>query len=130
MKKIFNVITLIFILFLSMFSLTGCGAKGCWHTCSGGQATCESKAVCSTCGKEYGDVLGHNYGEYVSNGDGTHTKTCLNDSNHKITEKCVWNMRLCDICNAPLDGISYRLINNNNETKMVDKDSGNTEFEI
>ena len=30
---------------------------------SGGTATCENKAVCSVCGLEYGDKLGHDYGE-------------------------------------------------------------------
>ena len=30
---------------------------------SGGTATCEDKAVCSVCGAEYGEKLGHNYGE-------------------------------------------------------------------
>ena len=31
--------------------------------CSGGTATCENKAVCEVCGAEYGEKLGHNYGE-------------------------------------------------------------------
>ena len=31
--------------------------------CSGGTATCENKAVCKVCGAEYGEKLGHNYGE-------------------------------------------------------------------
>ena len=30
---------------------------------SGGTATCENKAVCAVCGLEYGDKLGHDYGE-------------------------------------------------------------------
>ncbi|MCI6501670.1 MAG: hypothetical protein MSA49_00295 [Clostridia bacterium] len=30
---------------------------------SGGTATCENKAVCSVCGAEYGEKLGHDYGE-------------------------------------------------------------------
>ena len=29
------------------------------HTCSGGTATCTSKPICSTCGQEYGEALGH-----------------------------------------------------------------------
>ena len=31
------------------------------HEHTGGTATCEKKAVCSTCGKEYGDYADHNY---------------------------------------------------------------------
>ena len=30
------------------------------HTCKGGTATCTDKALCSICGKEYGDLLDHN----------------------------------------------------------------------
>ena len=33
-------------------------------------------------------ALSHTYGEWVSNGDGTHTKTCGNDSTHTVTENC------------------------------------------
>lgn len=33
------------------------------ENCFGGTATCEDKAVCSVCGAEYGDKLGHDYGE-------------------------------------------------------------------
>ena len=32
---------------------------------SGGAATCLTKAVCATCGVEYGEPLGHNYGSAV-----------------------------------------------------------------
>ena len=37
---------------------TNCGKKDA-HVCSGGAATCENKAVCSTCGKEYGELAPH-----------------------------------------------------------------------
>ena len=68
------------------------------------KATCENKAVyyySCTCGEkgaktfEYGDVLTHNYGEWVSNGNGTHTKTCANDSTHTITENCSGGTATC-----------------------------------
>ena len=68
------------------------------------EATCETKAKyyysCS-CGEkgeiffEYGDELGHSYGEEISNYDGTHTKTCANDENHTITEKCSGGTATC-----------------------------------
>ena len=29
------------------------------HTCSGGTATCTTRPICSTCGEEYGEALGH-----------------------------------------------------------------------
>ena len=70
------------------------------------KATCEERAVyyysCS-CGEkgnttfEVGETLGHAYGEWVSNGDNTHTKTCDNDNNHKITENCNGGTATCAI---------------------------------
>ncbi|MBQ8320088.1 MAG: hypothetical protein IJX81_04325, partial [Clostridia bacterium] len=58
------------------------------ENCAGGEATCEEKAVCTGCNTAYGDVLGHAYGAWVSNGDGTHTKVCKNDATHKVTDDC------------------------------------------
>lgn len=46
--------------------------------CSGGTATCQSKATCKDCGAEYGDLDMANHGDeafsFVDNGDGTHSK--------------------------------------------------------
>lgn len=46
--------------------------------CSGGTATCQSKATCKDCGAEYGDLDMANHGDeafsFVNNGDGTHSK--------------------------------------------------------
>ena len=103
--------------------------------CHGGTATCTAKAVCETCGREYGEMkahnftaetteeqylksaatciakavyyksctvcgekgtetfeygnpLGHDYGAWTSNGDGTHTRVCSRDANHTETDDC------------------------------------------
>ena len=73
-------------------------------------ATCTSKAVyytsCTECGRsskgtadeatfEYGNALGHKYGEWVSNGDGTHTRVCANDSTHTETKACHGGKATC-----------------------------------
>ena len=73
-------------------------------------ATCTAKAVyytsCAECGLsskgtadeatfEYGDALGHKYGEWVSNGDGTHTRVCANDSTHIETKDCHGGKATC-----------------------------------
>ena len=73
-------------------------------------ATCTAKAVyytsCTECGQsskgtadeatfEYGDALGHKYGEWVSNGDGTHTRVCANDSTHIETKACHGGKATC-----------------------------------
>lgn len=46
------------------------------HT--GGTATCTKKAVCSVCGCEYGDPLGHDWA-FSANNDQTHVRTCQRD---------------------------------------------------
>ena len=38
-----------------------CSARANEAACSGGTATCTQRAVCSTCGKEYGDLLAHDF---------------------------------------------------------------------
>ena len=73
-------------------------------------ATCTAKAVyytsCADCGLsskgtkneatfEYGNALGHKYGEWVSNGDGTHTRVCANDNKHIETKACHGGKATC-----------------------------------
>ena len=57
---------------------------------SGGTKTCENKAVCSVCGLEYGDKLGHDYGEvkYTWTSDNTckAERVCKHDSTHIESE--------------------------------------------
>lgn len=46
---------------------------------------------CTLCEYSTKDVIratGHDYGEYVSNGDSTHTRICKNDTSHVVTEPC------------------------------------------
>lgn len=56
----------------------------------GGTATCENKAVCSVCGLEYGDKLGHDYGKvkYTWTSDNTckAERVCKHDSTHIESE--------------------------------------------
>ena len=66
--------------------------------------TCEAPATyfyTCTCGAKgtetftYGEALGHNYTGFVSNGDGTHTNVCKNNSEHNITEECSGGEATC-----------------------------------
>lgn len=65
------------------------------------------------CGYSYSEVTGkgdiHNWGEWTSNGDGTHTKHCLNDSSHTETDNCVINPQThsCVICSYKLNTKNY-----------------------
>ena len=79
-------------------------------------ATCTSPAVyyqsCSTCGAQgtetftNGEPLGHDYGAWTPNGDGTHTRTCAHDAAHTETENChggtatCTEKAICEDCNA------------------------------
>ena len=68
-------------------------------------ATCTSPAVyyqsCSTCGAQgtetftNGKPLGHDYGAWTSNEDGTHTHTCKRDASHTETNNCHGGTATC-----------------------------------
>lgn len=59
----------------------------------------------------------HNWGEWTSNGNGTHTHTCLNNSSHTETGNCsggtatCTEKAVCEICNA-----DYGELNASNHT--------------
>lgn len=65
------------------------------------------------CGYTYTEVTGkgsiHNWGEWSSNGDGTHSRHCLNDSTHAETADCVINTEThtCVICSYILNSANY-----------------------
>ena len=58
--------------------------------CSGGTATCTTKAVCSVCGFTYGEKLGHNWGEvkytWMSDNICKAERVCKHDSTHIESE--------------------------------------------
>lgn len=130
-------IVLIMLALVCVFAIVACtgnvnpGGDACKHiytekaeaTYLKSAATCTEKAVyyksCSLCGEkdtatfEYGEPLGHAYGDWVSNGDGTHTQTCTNDATHKVTENCSGGTATCaekatcEICNAKYGAQTY-----------------------
>ena len=73
-------------------------------------ATCTEKAVyyksCAACGLssagtafeatfEAGNVLGHDWGAWTSNGNDTHTRVCKRDSSHTETDNCSGGTATC-----------------------------------
>lgn len=77
------------------------------EACSGGVATCASKASCSKCGREYGsiDEDNHSWGEWASSGDGAnHIHTCWYNGAHSEKAACsggeatCMRKAICDIC--------------------------------
>lgn len=51
-------------------------------------------------------ALGHMYGDWVSNGDGTHTRVCKRDASHTETGDCTGGTAtctakaVCEVCKA------------------------------
>ena len=68
-------------------------------------ATCTEPAVyytsCAVCGAKgtetftYGEPLDHDWGDWTSNGDGTHTRTCKRDATHTETGDCTGGEATC-----------------------------------
>ena len=81
-----------------------CGDTKDYNVHSGGTATCISKAKCTTCGVVYGELGDHSYEEWTSNHNSTHSKICIYDNTHVVTEACsggnaqCGEKAICDHC--------------------------------
>ena len=65
------------------------------------EATCTEKGVmtytCSICGDTYNvdiPVKGHSYGIWIPNDNGSHTRICENNKNHKETANCEYEYKV------------------------------------
>ena len=73
--------------------------------CNFSEPTCTEKAKCGVCGAEKGEPKGHLYGDFVSNGDGTHKKVC-SACGDEIKGKCTGGKATCvekakcDVCHG------------------------------
>ena len=56
------------------------------HTGSGETRTCTTGNTCTKCGLKDYDKLGHDWSEWTSNGDGTHSRTCKRDGCTAVEE--------------------------------------------
>lgn len=81
---------------------TVCGHKG-----STAQPTCTDAVKCTVCGSTL-PALGHTWGAWTSNGNGTHTRACKRDSAHTETKSCADADRdhMCDACGQTISGHS------------------------
>lgn len=98
-------------------------ASGHWHACQtpncneqlafaahtpGPAATEDAPQLCTVCSYELAPALAHTHvwGAWISNGDGTHTRTCAKDSSHTETNACsggiatCQNSAICSVCNT------------------------------
>lgn len=98
-------------------------ASGHWHACQtpncneqlaftahtpGPAATEDAPQLCTVCSYELAPALEHihDWSAWISNGDGTHTRTCAKDSSHTETNACsggiatCQNSAICSVCNT------------------------------
>ena len=59
------------------------------------EATCMKKALCSACPTRFGDYGPHGWGEWKSNGRGTHTRVCKHNASHTETKDCTFSAAPC-----------------------------------
>ena len=61
------------------------------------------------------------YGNWISNGDGTHSKVCTKCDKHIETEECNFYSDECKVCNGAdfSQGLEYQLVNNDTEYQVI-----------
>ena len=115
-------------------------------------ATCTEKAVyyksCAACGLsskgtdgeatfEAGKPLGHDYGAWTSNEDGTHTRVCAHDAAHTETENChggtadCTHKAVCTVCGGEygeLDPKNHTNLKHFPATAATKTTEGNIEY--
>ena len=117
---------------------TSCAAQSLSTTCVGGKATCTSQAICSICGKPYGDVdttiNGHEYEpvyNWSENGDSCTVEFICKRAgcsgsvqNHKLTDTCVVTSKVIKQATCTQEEITTRTaacsFNNIEYTKSKD----------
>ena len=84
-----------------LYKCTHCGREGVYYSPyeehSGGTETptCTTGKTCALCGAEYG-ILGHDWGAWTSNGNGTHTYSCTRSNCDAVmTVSCTGGTATC-----------------------------------
>ena len=87
-------------------------------------ATCDHGCGVDDTRIKENSAIGHAYGEWISNNNGTHTQTCANDNKHKITKDCNGGTATCTekaICKDC--GVMYGgTLNHTYDQTIVDKE--------
>lgn len=89
------------------YACCGAHAEEAAHT-PGPAATENAPQLCTVCSYELATALAHthDWGAWISNGDGTHTRTCSKDSSHTETDACSGGIAtcqssaVCSVCNT------------------------------
>ena len=112
---------------------TVCGEKKDIAAHIGNAEVCNAPQTCTECGYQMTDALNHNWGGWVSNDDGTHTRTCKRNASHTETGDCSGGTATCSaqaICSAC--GGPYGSTNSGNHTggtEIRDKKEATTSAE-
>ncbi len=76
----------------------------------GQEATCIRKAQCGGCTARFGDYGPHDWGEWKSNVNGTHTRVCKHNASHTETKDCTFSAAPCTVPAACTEcGAVYKL---------------------
>ena len=59
------------------------------------KATCTKVALCTFCLTPYGEYGPHDWGEWKSSGNGSHTRTCKHNASHTETKDCTFSAASC-----------------------------------
>ena len=59
------------------------------------KATCTKLAKCTSCLMSYGEYGPHDWGEWKSSGNGSHTRTCKHNASHTETKDCTFSTAPC-----------------------------------
>ncbi len=80
-------------------------------SCSGGEASCKDKAVCTVCGESYGELNteAHDYGDYTSENDG-HSKKCGRCGAETASEAHKFEGKACSVCGFEKSGSADAVI--------------------
>ncbi len=111
-----------------------CGAEINKSQHKGGAPDCTNQAECEICNEEYGnlDDDAHSWGDWKSNGDGTHTRICTLDDTHIENGDCFGGKATCkDEAVCEECGEKYGNVDKTNhvgETEVKDAKEA-TEFE-
>ena len=89
------------------YACCGAHAEEAAHT-PGPAATEDAPQLCTVCSYELAPALEHTHvwGAWISNGDGTHTRTCAKDGSHTETNACSGGIATCQssavcaVCNT------------------------------
>ena len=103
------------------------------------KATCTKFALCTFCLTSYGEYGPHDWGEWKSNGNGSHTRTCKHKSDHVETENCTFSTApcagsaACTVCGGDYstghDWGEWKPNGNKTHTRVCMRDSSHTETE-